>query len=136
MTGLDQPVATALPRDRMAAVSPNLFLDLLRCTRTRRENYCLSEKVPAATRLQKLPLMHGAAVISVARIKMRTLPPLPFRVFAYAAFARKCGPLFAALQPVSAERPLKSTSRDEIQTALSPREGSTIEERTRTKPLL
>lgn len=40
-----------------------------------------------------------------------TMRPLPIRVFADAASARRCGTLFAVLQSVSPERPLRATSR-------------------------
>ncbi len=58
-----------------------------------------------------------------------TFPTLMFCYVADAAFVRWCSKSFAALQPVSPERPLNASSRYEIRTALSPRAESTIAER-------
>ncbi|PUB09448.1 hypothetical protein DFP92_13110 [Yoonia sediminilitoris] len=60
---------------------------------------------------------------------MRTLPPLPCRVFADAASARDCGVVFAVKQHVSPNRPLKVSPRGRIQSTCSPQRGSTNEER-------
>lgn len=59
----------------------------------------------------------------------RTLPPLPFRVFADAASARKCGVAVAAKQHVTSIRPLKVSPRNQIQSTFSRQPGSTNEER-------
>jgi len=50
---------------------------------------------------------------------MRTLPPLPFRAFADAASARRCGTFIAALQSISLDLSFKACLRCEIQTLLS-----------------
>jgi hypothetical protein len=42
---------------------------------------------------------------------LRTFPPLPFRVFADAAYNRRRGALIAALQPISQNQSLKATLR-------------------------
>lgn len=57
------------------------------------------------------------------------MQPLPFQVFADAAFACRCGTLTAALQPMSRDRPFKATLRRGIQTALSLQPGPANEER-------
>lgn len=59
----------------------------------------------------------------------RTLLPLPFPVFADAAFARGCGVVFTVKQHVSPNRPLKVSPRGQVKSSLSPQRGSTIEER-------
>lgn len=60
---------------------------------------------------------------------LRTLLPLPFFVFADAAFARGCGVVFAVKQHVSPNRPLKVGSKGQIQSTPLPQPGTTNGER-------
>jgi hypothetical protein len=51
---------------------------------------------------------------------MRTLLPLPFQMFADAAFYCRCGTLIAAMQPMSPDRSFIVSLSREIRTALPP----------------
>ena len=85
---------------------------------------------PKADKRRRLWADSGHSPQSGRRPELQTQPPLPFRVFADAASACRCGTLIAALQPMSPDRSFKTSLRREFQTALSLQPGRAIETRT------
>ncbi|MEZ0467874.1 hypothetical protein C6W91_14900 [Phaeobacter sp. SYSU ZJ3003] len=70
----------------------------------------------------------GRSLLSMQRTAVRTEPPLPFRVFADAASACRCGTLIAALQRTSPGRSFKATAMLKSRTVFFVQPGSIIKE--------
>ncbi|MFV1926332.1 hypothetical protein VWY10_16455 [Phaeobacter sp. A86a-4a] len=98
---------------------PEAVIAISRCTRSQRENRCISFVHGAARRRENRPLVQGAAKIEAATHRSRDKTDLGFFTFADAALLCACGRRFSAMRPKSRKRSLLGGFWGHIRTALS-----------------